>query len=75
MPTRRVDIAKRPLRPHQLGTTAGRGGQRDGSLSLSDASVLLESRGKQVMDAILAGWPSARVLSPYGPWVSYALLK
>jgi len=50
----------------------GVGANGTGALSLIDASALLESRGKQVMDAVLAGWPSARVLSLYGPWVSYA---
>jgi hypothetical protein len=52
--------------------TSGGGATGTGSLSPAGASSLLEARGRQVMDAIVAAWPSARVLSLYGPWVSYS---
>jgi hypothetical protein len=37
--------------------------------SASDANATVSSRGRQAGDAIAAAWPSAAVLTTYGPWV------
>lgn len=35
----------------------------------SDANAEVTGRGKQIGDAIAAAWPTAAVMSTYGPWV------
>lgn len=50
-------------------TASGTAGSVPGK-SASQAQALVQSRGKQLMDAMRSVWPNVKVFSLYGPWFS-----